>query len=92
MSYKASYKPKYAKTPAEGLERKQEFIRTSQDTKELSIRVASSMRDAVLVAVENPKFAKMTDDEKKEYILMWREWFFKKYSTNETAKELTEPF
>ena len=80
------------KTIGQAMERKEQSIARFQDTKELSIRVASSMRDAVLVAIENPKFAKMTDDQKKEYILQWRKWFFEQYDPNEVVKNLTSPF
>jgi len=83
---------KQPKTFGEAMDRKEESISRFQDSKELSIAVASSMRDAVLVAVENPKFKEMSEKEKEEYITKWRAWFFRRYNVNETTKELTAPF
>jgi len=76
----------------QAMERKEQSISRFQDTKELSIRVASSMRDAVLVSIENPKFKLMSKDEQKKYIQEWRKWFFEQYDPNEVSKNLTSPF
>lgn len=80
------------KTIGQAMERKEQSISKFQDSKELSIRVASSMRDAVQVAIENPKFATMSNARKKKYILEWRAWFFDQYNPNRVVQELTTPF
>jgi hypothetical protein len=87
-----NYKSKYANTPAEGLERKNQAIGKFQDTKELSIRVQSSLRDSVLIATARDGFSKMTDDEIKAEITKWREWLFGELDANEIVKRYTSPF
>lgn len=94
------YKPKYARDAAEGQVRKQEFIKASQDTKELGFRVNGSATDATLMvtamkdiylrlAIED----KMDADEfMKVKWEMWRKWFYEKRDPNKTVMENEEPF
>lgn len=86
------YKTKYAKDAAEGQVRKQEFISRSQDTKELSIRIAAAQRDSVLVSINRESFKTMADEEIKAEIEKWRAYFFKLSEPNQTQVALTEPF
>ena len=92
------YQSKYAKTPAEGLERKNEAIGRFQDSKELSIRVSAAGRDATMIVSEyyTHIHSHKNDEEMEKFLqekwLMWREFFFKQYDNNEVAKNLTSPF
>ena len=85
-------KPRYAKDAAEGQVRKQEFIKESQNATQMSIRVSSSLTNAVNIATARDKFKTMTDKEIDEEIKKWRKWVFELMDINETYKNLTQPF
>ena len=58
---------------------KQTYIRESQDAKFESIKVSSTMRDAVLCAIA--EYQKKTNDlsSLEELILKWREWLWNNF-------------
>lgn len=76
---------------------KNENIRRFQDDKQEGMRLMSSGRDAVLITTnfyKNGILKKMTDDEIKEKVLMWRKWFYVEiYGQNEEFyKQNNQPF
>lgn len=64
------------------MERKEQSIGKFQDNKELSIKVSSTMRDAVLLAIAEGQ-------PNIETILKWREWLWKNF---EVPTDLYPPF
>lgn len=72
-------------------------IKKFQDDKQEGMRLMSSGRDAVLITTsfyKNGIFKKMTDEEIKEKVLMWRKWFYIEiYGQNEEFyKNNNSPF
>jgi hypothetical protein len=86
----------YEKTPSAEIKRtmdyKREGIEKAQRSTQDSIRVSSSLTNAVNIATARDKFKTMTDKEIEEEIVKWRKWLFDKLSIEGTFKELTEPF
>jgi hypothetical protein len=74
------------------MEKKQTFIEKSQRSTQESIRVSSSLSNAVLIATSRDCFKNMTDGEIEAEITKWRAWLFDRLSIEETYKELTKPF
>ena len=74
------------------MDRKEKSIASSQQATQMSIRVSSSLSNAVLIASSRDSFKKMTDSEIEAEILKWRKWLFDLLDINETYKSLTSPF
>jgi hypothetical protein len=74
------------------LERKEQSISKFQDSKELSIRIASAQRDAVLIMTTIGFPEEMTEGEIKTGIEKWRKYFFELSDINNTLTSLTKPF
>jgi hypothetical protein len=56
------------------IERKEQGIAKIQDNKDWSIKVSSTMRDAVLLAIEYHR--NHFDEDLKDLVLKWREWLW----------------
>ena len=59
---------------AKAQERKEASIGRTLDRKEESIHLSAAQRDAVLIATKY-NLADWSDDEVKEFIIKWRNWF-----------------
>jgi len=64
------------------MERKEQSISRFQDTKELSIKTSSTMRDAVLLAIAEYRDSTVLD-KLDEAVLKWREWLWKHWDDPE---------
>lgn len=64
---------------------KSKNIQRFQDDKQESMRLFSSGRDAVLMTTSlMPRFRRLSEEQAKEKILMWRKWFYTEiYGQNE---------
>ena len=65
-----------------------------QDSKEESIKIMSSGRDAVIIVTEMYKDSTFSDEQIQEKILFWRDWMYKNVYTMDadTYKLLNVPF
>jgi hypothetical protein len=96
MQYSYQSQPK--KEIKDAMDYKQRAIRESQQSKEESIRIQSSGRDAVLIVTSlievNGRY--FTNDEQtiKDKILEWRNWLYSNvyHMTEEEYKSLNSPF
>lgn len=90
------YKPQPPKEYKTTMDYKNENIRKFQDDKQEGMRLMSSGRDATLIVTNmyKPRIIKMSEDEIKEKILMWRKWFYTDiYGENENFyKQNNNPF
>lgn len=76
----SQWKPKTSATTPAGIkvaqERKAEFIEKAQDNKELGIKVSSTMRMAVDLALGDGEMEQTT---RKETIKFWRQWLWNEW-------------
>lgn len=75
------------------MEKKEQSITKFQDSKEESIKVSSTMRDAVLLTIAEKGNTQMSANEMKSMIEKWRYWLYEKWEmTNEKVVNNTSPF
>lgn len=67
------------------MERKEASIGKFQDNKDWSIMTSSTMRDAVLLAIEESKT--IPDYNFESGVLKWRNWLINNWEVNETDKK-----
>ena len=91
-----SFRPDYSSFPKKEIKTTMDYkakqISGFQDEKQESMRLFSSGRDATLMMTSGVYV--LTDEEKKDKLLEWRDWFYTKvYNMTEAEyKNLNSPF
>ena len=68
-----------SKQIAQAMDRKQDFIKESQGSKELGIKISSTARDSVLIATTILQGKNPNEIQMKNEIVKWREWLLQQW-------------